>query len=94
MDEQDQTKNGAQTSTEKGSDNGVQQQEPELIKQANNAAERLKAENDRAENILKQQQEAEARRALGGKSDGPMEKKPDEKPTDENIKKDLESIGW
>jgi len=41
-----------------------------LVDEADDAAKRLKAENDRSEALLKQQLELEARRVLGGRTQG------------------------
>lgn len=48
---------------------GVQPQTTSLIDGANAAAERLKKENDRRENLLAEEKELEARKALGGGSE-------------------------
>ena len=65
----DQTQ-GSQAGTASNSNQGNVSQNRTLIDAANEAAQRLKEENDRREAILKREQELEARRILGGNTSG------------------------
>lgn len=72
MDEQQATKGKEQESSKVDTGKGSISQKASLIEQANAAAERLSAENDRSAELLSQAQELEARRALGGRSGAPQ----------------------
>ena len=54
---------------------------PEHIKQAREEREGMAKENDRREAILKREEDLEARRTLGGKSEGPTKVKEEDKET-------------
>jgi len=79
--------------TAENDDEGSESTTTPLIKSANTAADRLKAENDRREKILKREEELQARRALGGESSGtPNDEKPKEETPEEyaaRIKEEL-----
>ena len=66
--------------TEGNNDNGNEPEAGTLIDRANSAAERLKAENDRKEVLLKREEELAARRALGGETKNAPDKAPVETP--------------
>jgi len=61
---------GSQKGTDANSNKGNESQDRTLVDEANDAAQKLKAENDRRESLLKREQELEARRILGGQTSG------------------------
>ena len=66
MGEESQTKGTTSDAASEGSDNGNQQETPELIKSADNIAKRLESANTKGEELLKRQEALEVRNRLGG----------------------------
>lgn len=65
-------------------------EEKSIVDEAKETFERIKAENDRAAQILSEQKELEARRILAGTSDGGKKETPKEE-TDEEYTRRIES---
>lgn len=91
MDEQEKKETNETQTSEEDSNDGNKPAEASLIEQANSIAERLEKANKEAGKILKEQQELEARRRLGGKTQGPEQvKTPKEESDSEYAKKALQ----
>jgi hypothetical protein len=69
-------------STDGSIDAGDKPKTPDLIDQANFAAERMEAANKKREEILKREEDLEARRRLGGQTEGAAQE--ETKPKDED----------
>lgn len=69
---------------------GSNAQTPSLIEQADSAAKRLAAENERMENNIRRQEELAARSALGGFSAGKPQQPEKEESPQEYAKRMLE----
>jgi len=67
---------------EAGDDEGSKPETTTLVDEANTAAERLEKANERKAELLRQEQELEARKALGGKSDAGQQSEKPKKLTD------------
>ena len=81
--------------TTPNNDRGNEPQAKSPIEQANETVARLKAENDRREQLLKREEELAARRIVGGRAmTGEPKKEEEEEPTIDNIKKELSQSGW
>lgn len=80
VDEQ-KTKEG-QSPAEVDSSRGSEPEIPEVVKQANAAAERLEQANKQMAETLKQLQDLKARDILGGRSDGKVETREEDSPAD------------
>lgn len=83
--QKEEAKTEAESEADENSKEGVQPEERTIVDDANEAAERLKAENDRKEALIKKEEELAARRALGGKTAGPQKEEKKEK-TDAEFK--------
>lgn len=68
MDENQTTEGKEQTTSTENQTEGDKPREGTIVDKANEAAERLKLENDRKEKLLLKEEELESRRILGGKS--------------------------
>lgn len=69
MNSEESTNQGTQEEkTSNGNDGGNKSKAPSLIESADSAAKRLESANSKAEELLKRQEELEARNRLGGRS--------------------------
>jgi hypothetical protein len=95
MDEEKKAQRDFEKKANEGQDDGNKPEAKSIVEQANEAAERLRAENDRAEKINQEAKELKAFEKLGGKSQGGApENQPKEEMTEDKIKEDLGKAGW
>lgn len=67
--------------TNENSNNGKTSEKPSMVDEAEKAAGLMKIENDRKEELLKREEELQAKKILGGKSEaGSVEEKKEETP--------------
>ena len=83
MDEEVKTEKEEKATADVNSTDGDTPEEASPIEQANAAAKRMEAANVKTAELLNKQQELEAKRILGGRTEaGKIEKEPEESPTD------------
>lgn len=62
-----------QSNTETDTNQGIQHEEPEIIKRTNALAERIEKANEKHEELVRREEDILARKALGGVTSGRVE---------------------
>lgn len=93
-DEEKTIKEDEKTGAAGDNEEGSKPETDSIVERASAAADRIEKANKEMSENLRRQEELEARRALGGKSEGKQPEKKDEEVTPDKIKGDLEKVGW
>jgi len=77
MDEEKKAEKAIEKTAVKDTDEGDKPKATTIVEQANEAAKRMETANTKREELIRQEQDIDAKRALGGETEGA---KPEEKP--------------